>query len=514
MSRQDWEKVSITFCDVAACFSEEEWKLLHEWQKDLYSNVMKEIQQALTSLGPLIATNIFSLKAKNKQDMLNDNPQDPGTRQQRDCSPNSQFGHSDVHFRIHMDENQHLKDQPAKHRKKRKDNFGKGVSCTENILEMQQNVQTSCLQSHASEGGGSGSGLSSGHELKILTTASNIKEEEKMAYPMLSVHPGKIQDIHCPTALPFLAPEQEVLFREGRKTSTILNTGLHPGVSFYIKDEGKSCSMEHQDSLRNEGFSDVVDTSMPVNSNKQQLGFLEESPGSNEYSTTMSHKLDENDYQQIKLSEAYACPEYDNSVNQRSKPAHHKRSLTRKMPYSWTEYDGSTNESVARSQLQKMQTGLELFICSQCGNCFNQSQKDITLQQGNSDEQNNTCSQCANILNLSNQQPSDQGEYLDERPYKCCECGKSFRKAQTLMIHRRVHTGEKPYPCSKCGKNFRQLAHLVKHERMHMGEKPYICNICERRFIDSSHLKRHQQIHNRVSTIRQPRRMQTIKWTV
>ncbi|KAJ1161147.1 hypothetical protein NDU88_001634 [Pleurodeles waltl] len=59
----------VAFCDVAAHFSEEEWELLHEWQKELYRNVMKEIHQALISLGPLIATSVFSLRPKEKNEL-------------------------------------------------------------------------------------------------------------------------------------------------------------------------------------------------------------------------------------------------------------------------------------------------------------------------------------------------------------------------------------------------------------------------------------------------------------
>ncbi|XP_069489847.1 zinc finger protein 586-like isoform X2 [Ambystoma mexicanum] len=51
MARQDSHKLPVSFCDVVASFSEEEWKLLHTWQEELYKNVMKEIHQALFSLG-------------------------------------------------------------------------------------------------------------------------------------------------------------------------------------------------------------------------------------------------------------------------------------------------------------------------------------------------------------------------------------------------------------------------------------------------------------------------------
>ncbi|KAJ1161167.1 hypothetical protein NDU88_001654 [Pleurodeles waltl] len=63
------EKVSKTSQDATAYFSDEEWKLLHEWQKGLYRNVMKDIQEALISLGPLIASIALSVKAKENEDL-------------------------------------------------------------------------------------------------------------------------------------------------------------------------------------------------------------------------------------------------------------------------------------------------------------------------------------------------------------------------------------------------------------------------------------------------------------
>ncbi|KAJ1121716.1 hypothetical protein NDU88_000235 [Pleurodeles waltl] len=51
MSPRDSEEEQVRFQDVAICFSEEEWKVLQEWQKDFYKNVMNEIHQALLLLG-------------------------------------------------------------------------------------------------------------------------------------------------------------------------------------------------------------------------------------------------------------------------------------------------------------------------------------------------------------------------------------------------------------------------------------------------------------------------------
>ncbi|XP_069058934.1 zinc finger protein 282-like isoform X4 [Pleurodeles waltl] len=80
MSRRGAEKMLLTFQDVVACFSQKEWELLHKWQNDLYENVMKEINQVLMALGPVIASSVFSLRGKQMEDLCSVDDEDSDRR--------------------------------------------------------------------------------------------------------------------------------------------------------------------------------------------------------------------------------------------------------------------------------------------------------------------------------------------------------------------------------------------------------------------------------------------------
>ncbi|XP_077106309.1 uncharacterized protein LOC143764544 [Ranitomeya variabilis] len=58
----------ITFQDVAASFTEEQWVLLEDWQKEIYRTVIKEIHEAIISLGYTIIDPdvVFSVRKRDE----------------------------------------------------------------------------------------------------------------------------------------------------------------------------------------------------------------------------------------------------------------------------------------------------------------------------------------------------------------------------------------------------------------------------------------------------------------
>lgn len=92
---------------------------------------------------------------------------------------------------------------------------------------------------------------------------------------------------------------------------------------------------------------------------------------------------------------------------------------------------------------------------------------------------------------LASQQQS-QGK---GKSYICNDCGKSFVCHSWLVRHQTSHTSERPYKCSKCDKSYRRKDYLLKHLRRHSGEGLFPCHLCSKRFVLRRSLIKHQESH-------------------
>ncbi|XP_069463725.1 zinc finger protein 124-like isoform X7 [Ambystoma mexicanum] len=122
MSKQVVGMAPVTFDDIAACFSEEEWKLLHQWQKELYQTLMNEIHQSLISLGPLIAASVFSLKPTEKEVACHMNSE---RRYYNNYSPSDPVSNSSVQFNDRRKKSQEK--NPDADRRRSNDVLGTGL---------------------------------------------------------------------------------------------------------------------------------------------------------------------------------------------------------------------------------------------------------------------------------------------------------------------------------------------------------------------------------------------------
>ncbi|XP_069463066.1 zinc finger protein 250-like isoform X2 [Ambystoma mexicanum] len=434
MSRRQSDKATATFIDLTTCFPEEEWQLLDEWQKELYKNVMKEVHQALISLGPLIASTVFSLTAKEHEDPCFLDHQDLERR-------HFNLSSSDKNVNLHVLCNTNKEEN-------------KYLTAPKNTEEKEIH---DCVIT-----------VEGGHQSLVSVS---IKEEAER-YSMDHQECENLESISFPT-------------------EHMVNTSI---ISFPMKEEAGSYSVE-QNCSRRENISMPVGLNTSVNSTKKQASLWERTSVSIEPERHLSHKRDVISHQRFKQGESLVtCSEFGSRMNRVSTTV--KQKEIHREDNSWNECAKSLRGSSSMNPYPKTHTVLKVYICCECGNTFKKSEVN-SVHQINKTGQPNTCGKCTRSLQKPTNLNNDQGKYLGEKPYTCRECGKSFQNSRTLMIHQRVHTGEKPYTCSQCGKAFRQLPHLVVHQRLHTGEKPYVCNICDSRFINTSNLKRHQQIHTR-----------------
>ncbi|KAJ1121764.1 hypothetical protein NDU88_000283 [Pleurodeles waltl] len=164
MFQQSSEEAQVTFQDASTYFSDAEWRLLQEWQKDLYVNVMREIHQALMSLGPLIANTVFSLKAKEAQELSHVGLPLSGERNGVNPSSSDPVTNPEEGFNTRREENTCVNKRRDKQGKKRKDCLSPDEDPALIFIDhLGKEVQTSSTDT------------SSGHETISIT----IKDEEE-----------------------------------------------------------------------------------------------------------------------------------------------------------------------------------------------------------------------------------------------------------------------------------------------------------------------------------------------
>ncbi|KAJ1108758.1 hypothetical protein NDU88_006128 [Pleurodeles waltl] len=249
-SQQCSDKVPTTFCDVAACFSEEEWKLLHHWQKELYKNVMKQIHQAFSSLGPLIATSVFSLSPKEKGDVCTKDLQDLEIHEVFAAEPEVLFTPK-----------QNLKEADDT---VEMENFGEPATdyCLSNagtMLRMEEEFDPGSTDQYGAGGGQRGTAIRSGLTDIVSVGSLNIKIKEEL-YSVDPLDCEKQGSISRATRFPFHNFEESEQLgkfhcKEREESSICLNSGpevITSAPSIGINEEGKTYAITIKDHRRRE----------------------------------------------------------------------------------------------------------------------------------------------------------------------------------------------------------------------------------------------------------------------
>ncbi|XP_069098849.1 zinc finger protein 510-like isoform X2 [Pleurodeles waltl] len=513
------------FADVSTSFSEEEWKLLQEWQKELYKNVMNEIHQALISLGPIITSTVHSLRAKDQEELSPVETQDSDRKYRIHCSPAQEpqelcpvetqesvnkrrIKLSPSHSAGFVNTGTHsTNDDPAS---VFIDRLGVGVSEDDTEHSPECEVVSFCIKDEAET-----FSLDPQYDTRIESVSRpkgpiitstvhslRAKEQEDLS-PVETQDSDRKYRIHCSPA--HLAgfvntgthstnddPASVFIDRLGVGVSED-DTEHSPEcevVSFCIKDEAETFSLDPQYDTR------IESVSRPKGNRSMNSSAV--------ISKTTSYKAPQVETHQnagkktSSKSRTWLQCDTDPCKSVFSCSTHTKlqqaTSLTDRPP-TYLGYESAVKNVKYLASQGKLKQHLNQFAYTE--NDLSTYKRDISAASQISD--NDTRPHALPEHEQSFFSKKDlfipQKTYSGETHRQCVECGKTFNKNTCLVRHKRIHTGERPFQCSECGKSFNRKEVLSRHKMIHTGVKPYQCVKCGKTFIQKTDLVRHQKVH-------------------
>ncbi|XP_069069965.1 zinc finger protein 566-like isoform X1 [Pleurodeles waltl] len=469
-------RASVTFHNVAVYFSEKEWKLLKEWQKELYKDVMKEIHEALLSMGHTILNRELVLKVKGKDDMC---CRDHQLSRDRDKSKNITLVASpDVLFQITHEEDFNLSDQ---HNSEGRENVHSATAEKELVshdvsFSVKQEEFLSCLTDcEITDKLEHGPCLIGSNEQLSREMKTQLPSKDPVNSNLLMTLPGEINEIDSQRVA-------EIYQRESHHNS-------------YMNQKSSPDHRRHTSSECKTDFNKMMCPTVQLNNIAAQM------PDS----YTVSEESCLNSllpYERSYLEESFVqCTECGQNFQNPKQLGDHQKTHAVTKPCTCTQCGKQFMKNSLLIIHQRTHSGERPFECTECEKTFGNQSNLIKHQITHSWVRPYKCTECAKSFRYNSHLKLHLRTHTGERPYQCKECFKSFSDNSNLVRHRRTHTGEKPYTCSECGKSFRQSSDLNQHKRTHTGERPYQCMRCDKTFPHRSNLSLHEKTHREGSSI-------------
>uniref|UniRef100_A0ABM5F1F5 Zinc finger protein 26 n=1 Tax=Pogona vitticeps TaxID=103695 RepID=A0ABM5F1F5_9SAUR len=191
----------------------------------------------------------------------------------------------------------------------------------------------------------------------------------------------------------------------------------------------------------------------------------------------------------------YKCGECEKVFRHRQELMWHQRTHTPEWPHKCGACEKSFRFKQELTWHLKTHSVERPYKCPECEKSFRFKQEFMWHQRAHIGDRPYKCPECEKSFRFKQEFTWHQRSHASEKTYKCPGCDKSFRYKQEFVWHQRIHTGEQPYPCASCDSTFTCRQEYMRHQRLHDGEKPYQCPHCDKTFRRGSTLIRHRRIH-------------------
>ncbi|XP_069098825.1 zinc finger protein 90 homolog isoform X1 [Pleurodeles waltl] len=444
--RQLPRKERVSFQDVAAHFSKEDWKLLHQWQTELYETVIKEIHHTLMSLGPLIADAVFSLKPKEREEVLILDQEDSKMRDGSQCPSSDMITSSDVSFRSQQSTKLEIKgtEDPNQWGNQYHPSAEFPFPNSDTALREENAFESSSKDHRATDLRERSIGSSAG-DIQVI-----IKEEETNSRDLRESE--QREDIYMNT-------EHEAI------------TQLVPCI---IKEDGTAHSMEHEDSSTR--GSSYVPTDDRVFKRKMSY---KESDRCTKKALLMGKVKTKGFLQKETGMLAKMFPGSNQELaDERSAPcggAYMKDTYTHLYP--------------------GLGTGVALERHNECESEAQSTALAVYPQDGRKIPSSNCVQTRSPLEDLGKVSLGSGLGDVSSLSDQCAAYSKTFHRLGSEIALERTLSADRPYVCVKCYKRFRNMWKLTRHQATHSKERPYICAECGKNYNRSDSLLRHQKSH-------------------